>query len=30
LNNASLSVRRPLKIVILEARDFCQSVPCLL
>ncbi|KAG2029913.1 hypothetical protein BDR03DRAFT_226558 [Suillus americanus] len=26
LNNASLSLEHPLSIVILEARDFCQSV----
>ncbi|KAG1833900.1 FAD dependent oxidoreductase [Suillus variegatus] len=25
LNNASLSIKHPLSIVILEARDFCQS-----
>jgi hypothetical protein len=30
LNNASHSIKCPLRIVILEARDFCQSVPCLL
>ena len=28
MNNASLALEYPLRIVILEARDFCQSVSC--
>jgi hypothetical protein len=30
LNDASFSIEHPLSIVILEARDFCQSVPILI